>query len=265
MRSLSHNMSELLVPEVIAEDCVYEVGLGDLQTVGIPLHQFFVFVRDDERLVVRGEGPRADGTEKLAPLARAGLFDVALLAERLPVPDVIGSVSRTRDLVVRAELYIGFLPTAGSAFVAVLLLQFLPIGLAKPAARFALRADFRTLKLVADSFFPDTGESLVALQLTHSTKRILVRRLPIRRPESIDHGTDFLLRHDGTGNPMASWPKRIQNNRVTSLVRCARRNESSGRICEPLLPAGLRFVRHCARGYKETLARARFTHAGTEP
>jgi hypothetical protein len=53
------NCSGLGLVEVIAQDRVYQIGLGDLELVGSPLGKFLIVVRDDDCFVFLGKSPGA--------------------------------------------------------------------------------------------------------------------------------------------------------------------------------------------------------------
>src|ERR1700720_2893066 len=73
--------SRLSLVEMFAQDCVYQVGLGDLLLVSSPLGPFLVVVRNDDGFVLLRESPRTYFARQGAPVARVAFRDIALLAQ----------------------------------------------------------------------------------------------------------------------------------------------------------------------------------------
>jgi hypothetical protein len=259
------NSSRLGLVEIVAEDCVRELGLRNPELVGGTLDQFFVLVGDDEWLVLRRERPRAHVAVQRATLTRIALANIALLAEGLPVSKVVRPAPQPRDFVVGTELYIWLLPSAGRAFVVVLFFELLPVASLQFRSWLALLAYIQALQLVLGAFLSDRREALFTLQLAQPPEHILVWRLTQRSFESVDSSANLLLSEDGAGDPVARRPECGQEDGVDGLVCLARLHEPSSCVRQPFLSPGFGFVRSRPRCDKKAFAGSGFGHLGDCP
>ncbi len=250
--------------EIVPQDAIQKVRLGNFVSVRGALDQFLIIVCNDKGLVFIRECPRANVAIKIASPASIAFYIVALLAQRLPVAQIVGSTSGPRTFVVRAKLDIRLLRPARCAFVAVSLFEFFPVGITQFSPGLLLLTQVQTLKLVAGSFLSDGSETFLALQLAYTTENIFVRTKPFVETKRIDGRTNVVLTEQRTGNAMSCRPQRSQNNSVVPSVCRTRSNEASLSVCEPFFSILLRFVRSRSRGEQESFTSARFSHFGME-
>ena len=251
-----------LRPEVVAQNPINKVGLGNPDSIGCPLGKLLILVGDDDRFVLVWKGPGAHITVQIAALARMALHIVALLTKRLPIIEIVRAVASSRNLVVRAELYLGLLPSTRSAPVPVLFLDLFPHGFAGLCPWFSLRANFQALQLIANALLGDTSEPLIALQLAQAPEHILVRWLPTLSAKSVDSGAHVVLGQQRARNAVAFRPKSIQDHRIIQLVRRTRRDKTGRCIGEPFLSSFFGVIRRHSRCDHESSAGARLTHLG---
>ena len=139
--------SRLGLVEVVTQDRVNKIGLRDFELVRGSLGELLIIVCNDDGFIFVWERPGAHITVQFATSAGVALHVVTLLAKRLPILEVVRAVSRPRNPVVRAELYVRFLPSARGASVAVFLFDCPPVILAWLRSRLSLRPDFQALQL----------------------------------------------------------------------------------------------------------------------
>ena len=247
--------------KVVAQNPINEIRLRDLPLIGLSLNEFLIVVRNDQLLIVGRKRPRTNMAVQRASSACVALGIVALLAERLPVAELIGAVSGPWNFVVRAELNIRFLSATGCAFVAVLLIQFSPVGRPRFGSWLPLLAYLQALQLVARAFFSDRSEAFFALQFTHAPENVFVGGLVVSCTEGINRRTDISLTQYWAGNAMPWRPQRPEHNTVVSLVRWAVRDKASLCFIKPFLPAGLGFRRRGPRCQEQSFAGARLGHS----
>lgn len=257
-----HGSLPLGLIEMIAQNNVHEIGLRDAELVGGAFNKLLILVRDDEWLVLRRKRPGAHIADEGTPHARIALVDVALLAEGLPVPEVVRPAPQARNFVIRAELHGRFLPATGRALVVVLLLKFLPLFGGQLGSRLALLAHIQALQLVLGALLPYRGEALLALELAQTPEHVPILGLAFRSSEGVHRGADLLLRQDGAWDSVARRPERFQKDGVDGLVRLARLDEPSGCIRQPRGSARFGFVRRSPRRKEKALAGAGFSHLG---
>lgn len=245
---------------MIAQNGIDKIRLGNSRSICGTPNEFFVRIVDDQLLVLDRKSPRADMTVQCAAATRAALDVVALLAERLPVTEIVGAVPRSRNFVVWAELYIRLLCTARSAFVPIHRFQVFPVRLIELGSRFALLTNVQALQLVTIAFFDNRCEAFLPLQFPQTAEDVLVGLLSSCVAEVVYSFPNLILGKNGTWNAMRGRPECLQNNRVVKLVYGSWRHKSSLRVRQPLLPARFRLVRNCSRGEEISLARSRFAH-----
>ena len=250
----------LALIEVVAQNRINEVGLRKLTFIGLSLNEFLVVIRNDQWFIVGGKRPRTDMADQRASSACVALGVVALLAEGLPVAKIIGAVPGPWDFVVRAELNIRFLSATGCAFVAVFLLQFLPVGRPQFGSWLPLLAYLQALQLVARAFFPYRSEAFFALQFTHAPENVFVGGVVVSFTEVINRRTDIFLTQHRAGEAMPWRPQRPENNTVVSFVRWASRDKANLCFSKPLLPAGLGFSRRGPWCQEQAFTGARLGH-----
>ena len=262
--SLEANIKRIVLPfifiEMITQNIIYEIGLRHFVPVGCTFNKHLVLVRNNELLVLIRVSPGTDVAVQGASLAGAAFDVVALLAEGLPVPEIIGAISRTGNFMIGTELDIWVLRPAGGAFVAVSFLEFSPVGGAQFCSGFSFLADVETLKLVTATLLCNGGKAFFSLQLAHTTEDIFVSSFSTSGSKDINSGSNVLFCQNWSRDAMCRRPKRLQNYRVIEFVSSARRYESRSRFHEPSLPTSFGFVWGCSRREEKTLACTRFSH-----
>jgi hypothetical protein len=246
--------------EMSAQNCVHKIGLRDFELVGRSFNEFFVVVCNNELLIFIGEGPGAHIAVQRTPPARVALDIVALLAQWLPIIEIIRTIARTRDFMVRTQLHVGLLSPTGCAFVTVLFSELLPISVTELRSRLTFLAYFEALQLVPGAFFHNRGEALLSLKLPHSAENVSVRFFATASAIGIYECAHIVFCQDRSRNSVSCRPKSPQDNRVVELVYGSRRNKTSLRIVKPFLPASFRFARRDSGSDMKTLACARLSH-----
>lgn len=260
MRSLSHNMLELIGPEVIAENYVHEVGLSNPHFVRGSLYEHLILIIHDEGPIVCWKCPSAHAAVQSATLASVALDGVTRFAERLQISEFIRAMAGTGNFVVGTESDIRLLSIATRALMPVLFLQGVPVLLFEIGPRLPLLAYFQALQLIAFALFSDARKSLIALKFAHTSERVLVGRFPAGGAQCIDDGADLVLCYCRAWNPMTRWPKGIQDSRIIGVMRFAGVHETAGFVPKPLFSACFGLVRRGSRRKNQALAGARLCH-----
>ena len=161
----------LVLIEMVSQNRVHNVGLGEFEFVGGSFGEFLVIIRDYDLFVLNRERPRA--YIAIQRTSSAGItFDVvALFAQRLPITEIIRTVAGTGDFVVRAEFHVRLLRSAGGTLVPVLLFKFFPLRFAEFRPWFLLLAYIQTLQLIAVALLSNRRETFVALQCNSRIRR----------------------------------------------------------------------------------------------
>jgi hypothetical protein len=254
------NRLNLGVVKKFAQDLVDELGLRQSAFIGGAPNQLLVVVRDDELLIILRKGPGAYIAVQRTPSTGVALNVIALLAERLPIFEVVQAPSGTGDFVVRAKPHIRLLPPTRSALIVVFLFQLSPVRLAQFSPGLALLAYFQVLQLVPATLFSDRYESFFTLQFSHPTKDVFIRFLAFFSPEGVHGCANLLFTKHWSWNPVSPWPKCFKDDRIYNPVARGRIDKSSLGISKPFFPTGLRFARSCPRGKKKSLASSRLDH-----
>lgn len=248
--------------EVVSQDDVDQVRLGNPALVGGTLGKLLVGVRDDQLLVFQGERPAANLAKQFATSASIALDVVALFAQRLPVAKVVRAAPGAWNFVIGTQLYVRLLLAAGGTLIAIKLLELLPIRIAKFRSGFAFLADLKALQLVSVAFLDNRCEALLSLQLPHAPKDILVGLLSEGQAIGVDGSPDIRFSQDGSRDAMAGRPQSRKDDRVVELVDRGRADEVCRSVRKPFLASGLRFVRRNSRSDEKTFAGSSFRHSG---
>jgi hypothetical protein len=248
--------------EVVAENFINKIGLGDLGPIGCPFGEFLVVVFNDDLFVIARKCPRADMAVQSASSACVTLDVVALLTEWLPIAQVIGATSGAGNFVVGAQFYVRLLRPARGTFVPVQLLKLLPFFSAKLRSRLPFLANIQALQLIAVAFFGDRCKAFFALQFPHAPENVFIGFFSNCVAKSIDSGANVVFRQHRAGNTVPCWPERVQDDRVVKLVHRSCSNKASVGLSEPLLSTSLRFVRNRSWGKKESFTGTSLSHYG---
>ena len=251
--------------EMVPQYDVHQIRLWNSTPVSNTLDELLVVIRNHKLFVLLRKSPTAHIAVQATSSTNATLDVVALFAERLPVTEIVRTISGAWNLMIRAESYIGFLrPTRGTP-VTVLLLDFSPLRSAGFSAWFTFLAYLEALKLVSSAFLDDAGETFLALQLPQTAKDILVGSLSSSPSEFIHNSPNLNLCQRRSRNPVPRRPKCSQDDRIVELVRGAGRNETALRLCKPSFTTSFRFVGRHSRCEQESFASTRTTHGSGRP
>lgn len=223
--------------EKIAQNSICQFRLIQLIFFRCTTDLFAVSIVNNDGLVVFRKSPVTYVAIKIASLACRAFRDIALLAHRLPVVFVICSVARTRSTMVRRKLNSRLrLPTM-SALVRSLVFQIIPKFFCRLCTGLSFNRNICRYKLIFSAFFNNARKTLLALQFTHPTERVAIRRFPCRVPEIIYCLPDFRFAYLWPWNSMPLRPEFTEQNRINGSERHSRGNKPGLGITQPFFPS----------------------------
>lgn len=246
--------------EILTQYIVHQVRLQNTIRISGALNKFLVIVSNNELLVILRECPGTHMAVQVTSSASVAFYVIALLAERLPVAQIVRAVPRTGNFMIWAKLDGGLLLATVSAPETELFFDFLPLSAREFCSRLALLTNLKALQLISGAFLYYRGESLLALQFAHTAKNVHVWFFVMFSAVIIYGGANIGFRQNRAWNAMPFRPECAQNDRIVLLVCFTGRDKGRFSVGEPSGPAvpGFRWV--CPWGQKKPLTCSRLGH-----
>ncbi len=184
------------------------------------------FLGDSDQRILLGEGPRTCVAVLFAATTECAFEVVALLAERLPVTEVIAAASKPWNPVVLLQFNFRWRTTTNCAARTISFAHELPIPIRKTCAWNTLGSKPRVLELVGFTVLLNSDDPLLPLKFSDSPEWILVRSGFSRGlAEGPDGFPNLLPGSERSRQTVTFGPKTLKNHSVVTPVRFGWRHE----------------------------------------